>query len=262
MEITFNAIGLEISNENAFNNLLVNADKEGEASRLARKIGVLHGKCWKLGLGLEVWTVLYESDTGDVFFADCRPGFRSRFTQKISPWILTEYTEDGEAMVHGFIESGETEVLFQLQNLTESSAFYLEKPFLNIGLCGLAYRAEVFADKQKTFWQQTDEVVLNISANENDWNLCGEILSFQKLANPYSGNDLCWIYVDLQGFKLEVLVNQKNLFGTELKIGAYLNAEVWLQGHIFNETRIMARYEGIDWKYSNADFWKNLRKLN
>src|SRR4051812_13910288 len=119
MEIAFDAIGLEVTNETAFNNLAEDAGKRGEVSRLTRKSGVLHGRCWRLGEGLEVWTVLYESDTGEVFHADCRPGFRARFTQRINPWILTEFEEEGEALVHGFIEDTDVEVLFELQNLTE-----------------------------------------------------------------------------------------------------------------------------------------------
>jgi hypothetical protein len=58
MEIAFDAIGLEVSSETAFNNLVEDAEKRGEASTLPRKSGVLHGRCWRLGEGLEVWTVL------------------------------------------------------------------------------------------------------------------------------------------------------------------------------------------------------------
>src|SRR5205085_1586708 len=95
------------------------AGDQGEATQLLRRGAVLHGRCWKLGEGLEVWTVLYESGTGDIFYADCRPGFRARYTQRISPWALTEYDEEGEAIVHGYCDGTETEVLFELQNLTE-----------------------------------------------------------------------------------------------------------------------------------------------
>ena len=33
----------------------------------------------------KVWTVLYESGSGDLFYADCRPRFRARYIQKIAP---------------------------------------------------------------------------------------------------------------------------------------------------------------------------------
>ncbi len=62
---------------------------------------------------------MYESGSGDVFYADCRPGFRARYIQTISPWALTEYDEEGEAVVHGYRDGTECEVLFELQNLTE-----------------------------------------------------------------------------------------------------------------------------------------------
>ncbi|MCU0238829.1 MAG: DUF3881 family protein [Pyrinomonadaceae bacterium] len=265
MEIAFTAIGLDVLNETHYDNLIADVESRGEVSRLPRSQGVLHGKCLKLGLGLEVWTVLYESNSGDIFFADCRPGFRAKYQQKISPWIMTEYTENGEAVVHGFIQDSETEVLFELQNLTESGTSSLELQQLSIGLCGLAYRAEVLSTQVKHFWQQSEEIALNVlsvPASENDWSLCGEILDFQTLCNPLSGNNLYWIYIDLQSFKLEVLVNQKNLIG-ELKIGSFINAEVWLQGHLANETRPRSSYEGVDWRnHQTADFWKSLRKLN
>ena len=43
MEIAFDAIGLEILSETAFNNLAEDAEKRGEASQLARQRGVLQG---------------------------------------------------------------------------------------------------------------------------------------------------------------------------------------------------------------------------
>lgn len=263
MEIAFNAIGLDVLSEKNYDNLIADVESRGEVSRLPRSQGILYGKCWKIGLGLEVWTVLYESNSGDVFFADCRPGFRAKYQQKISPWIMTEYTENGEAVVHGFIQDSDTEVLFELQNLTESGTSSLELQQLNIGLCGLAYRAEVSQTlENKYLWQQSEELMLNIGANENDWSLSGEILDFQTLCNPLSGDKLFWIYVDLEHFKLEVLVNEKNLIG-ELKIGSFINAEVWLQGHLMNEIRPRSIYEGVDWRYSEtSDFWKSLRKRN
>src|SRR6476646_11293539 len=100
MNPTFETIGLEVSTEKAFNYLAERAGDQGEATQLNRRGAVLHGRCWKLGEGLEVWTVLYESGSGDVFYADCRPGFRARYLQTITPWALTEYDEDGEAVVH------------------------------------------------------------------------------------------------------------------------------------------------------------------
>lgn len=264
MEIAFDAIGLEIPNETAFNNLAEDAKTRGEASRLTRKSGILHGRCWRLGLGLEVWTVLYESETGEVFYADCRPGFRARYRQKINPWVLTEFDEEGEALIHGFIEDSDTEVLFELQNLTEVSVKNFQKTALNVGLCGLAHRAEVLPNAQPKHWK-TSKKNFSSSAlpkNENVWNLCGEIISFSAIRNPLSGGDLYWIYLSLADFELEVLVNQRTLRGADLQIGAMITADVWLQGHIISESTRDDLYEGVDYTRRTVEFWQTFKKNN
>lgn len=262
MEIAFDAIGLEIPNEKAFNNLAEDVKKRGEASRLTRKSGVLHGRCWRLGLGLEVWTVLYESETGEVFYADCRPGFRARFTQKINPWVMTEFDEEGEALIHGFIEDSNSEVLFELQNLTEVSTANFQKTTLTVGLCGLAHRAEVLREKEPQFWKSFEDISSPVAGNENIWSLCGEIIAFSSLRNPFSGSDLHWIHLDLADFELEVLVNQRTLQGEDLRVGATVKADVWLQGHIVSESTMYARYEGVDFTRRTVDFWKKFKKNN
>lgn len=262
MEIAFNAIGIEIANEAAFNDLAEDVGKCGEATQLTRESGVLHAKCLKLGAGLEVWSVLYEADSGEVFHADCRPAFRARYAQNISPWVLTEVDREGEAVVHGFVADRETEILFELQNLTEVGARIIERNVLRVGLCGLAYRAEVLTTPEKGFWRAYDEIVLNIDANANDWSLCGEILAFDALRNDRSGSDLYWIYLDTGEFNLEVLVNRRDLSGEELQIGDYLKADVWLQGHILSDDPTRSSYEGVDLRHSQIDFWKNFKRPN
>jgi hypothetical protein len=262
MEIAFEAIGLEIPNEKAFHNLAEDVGKRGEVSRLPRKSGVLHGRCWKIGEGLEVWTVLYESETGEVFYADCRPGFRARFSLRVSPWIMTEYDEEGEAVIHGFIEDTEREVLFALQNLTEADARAFQQNALTVGLCGLAYRAEILPELSQPFWKSYDELALNVVENENYWRLCGEIISFKTLRNPFTGSDLFWIYLDLGDFNLEILVNQRMLSGEELYVGAFLKADVWLQGHIVKESAQRSVYEGVDTSVRTVDFWKSFKRVN
>jgi hypothetical protein len=259
MEIAFDAIGLEVSSETAFNNLVEDAEKRGEASTLPRKSGVLHGRCWRLGEGLEVWTVLYESEAGEITQADCRPGFRSRFSQRINPWIMTEFDEEGEALVHGFIEDTDTEVLFELQNLTEVGTKNFQHNALTVGLCGLAYKAEILSSRQRLFWKPLAETLFK---SENDWSLCGEIRSFQALSNPYSGNDLYWVHLNLGDFDLEILVNQRALHGDELYVGAYLRADVWLQGHIVSESTRRSAYEGVDYSVPLVKFWDKFKKLN
>ena len=112
MEI-FNAIGLEIPKEKTLSDLAEDAEIRGEATHSARYDRVVHGRCWRIGLGLEVWTILNESETGEVFYAGCRPAFRSRYPQKISDCVLYEY-ENGRTIVEGRIVNHRDKIFFQL----------------------------------------------------------------------------------------------------------------------------------------------------
>lgn len=262
MDEMFEAIGLEVPSEKDFNHLAERAGDQGEATQLLRRGAVLHGRCWKLGEGLEVWTVLYESGTGDVFYADCRPGFRARYTQRISPWALTEYDEDGEAILHGYCDGTDTEVLFELQNLTEVGPEGFRAQELRVGLCGLAYRARACGREAPIKWQSLEKAAPARAAHENDWSLCGRVISFKPLRNPLSGSELYWIYLDLERFKLEVLVNRRALRGGKLETGTMLAAEVWLQGHVLDQRALLSRYEGTDPSFSMADFWTRLKRHN
>ncbi|HEY8561700.1 MAG TPA: DUF3881 family protein [Pyrinomonadaceae bacterium] len=262
MEIAFDAIGFEIPNENAFQDLAEAVGRRGVASRLARKNGVLHGRCLKFGAGLEVWTHFYESGKGELVYADCRPAFRARHAQKISPWALTESDREGTSVIHGFIEDTNAEVLFQLQNLTEVGTRFLEQATLRVGLCGLAYRAGISAKKKKTGWLSYDESALSVIEEENYWKVAGRVIAFDALKNPQSGSELYWIYVETGAARLEVLVNRRALRGKTPSVGAFLEADVWLQGHILSEAGKTNGYEGVDVSASPADFWKSLRKPN
>ena len=263
MEATFEAIGLEVPSEKDFNHLAERAGTQGEQTQLLRRGAVLHGRCWKLGEGLEVWTVLYESGTGNIFYADCRPGFRARYAQRISPWALTEYDEEGEAIVHGYCDSTEAEVLFELQNLTEVGPEGFRAPELYVGLCGLAYRARVYAaGSERAQWRPLEELAPARAAHENDWSLCGSVISVKSLRNPLSGSELYWAYLDLERFKLEVLVNRRTLRGGKLTVGAMLAAEVWLQGHVLDRRALLSRYEGVDPSFAKAECWNQLRRRN
>lgn len=263
MEIAFDAIGIEISNKNAFRILTEDVGRRGEITLLRRRQGVLHGRCLKLGAGLEIWKMLYESGSGEIFSAGCRPGFRAHYARKISPWILTEFDEEGEAVIHGFIEDSDTEVLFELQNLTEVGTAILEQKTLRVGLCGLAYQAEVFARAEKPFWRSYDEITLNVIANENIWSLGGRVLDFKALQNPLSGSELYWLYLDTGQLKLEVLASRRTLRGTRaLRVGAFVKADVWLQGHILKKFDLRSTYEGVDRAYRTIDFWKKFKRSN
>jgi hypothetical protein len=263
MDTTFETIGLEIPSEKDFNYLAERAGDQGEPTQILRRGAVLHGRCWKLGEGLEVWTVLYESETGDIFYADCRPGFRARYTQRISPWALTEYDEEGEAIVHGYCLGTDTEVLFELQNLTEVGTAGFRAQELHVGLCGLAYRARVCKRQEKTRWIPLEKCGSPAIAYENDWKVCGRVISFKPLRNPLSGHELYWVYLDADSLKLEVLINRRALVSKDsLCVGATLIADVWLQGHVLDERALRSRYEGVDLASSVSDFWQALRRRN
>jgi hypothetical protein len=262
MDATFETIGLEVPTEKAINFLAERAENQGEASQLSRRGGVLHGRCWKLGEGLEVWTVLYESGTGDVFYANCRPGFRARYSQRIAPWALTEYDEAGEAVIHGYCDGTETEVLFELQNLTEVGVSGFRAPELHVGLCGLAYRARVCSREMDPRWLPLERAAPSRAAHENDWILRGRVIAFKPLINPLSGTELYWIYVHLDRLKLEVLVNARALTGGTLEVGATLSAEVWLQGHVLDSRAMRMHYEGVDQAYAIADLWSHFSRRN
>jgi len=262
MDATFETIGLEVPSEKAINFLAERAENQGEPTQLSRRGAVLHGRCWKLGEGLEVWTVLYESGTGDVFYANCRPGFRARYMQRIGPWALTEYDEEGEAVVHGYCDASDTEVLFELQNLTEVGAGGFCAKALHVGLCGLAYRARVCTREMNSRWLPLEKAAPSRAAHESDWILRGRVLAFKPLRNPLSGSELYWIYLDLEKLKLEVLVNARALSGGQLAVGATLSAEVWLQGHVLDEQALRLRYEGVDPGFSMTNFWSRFARSN
>jgi hypothetical protein len=263
MEETFEAIGIEVPSEKDFNHLAERAGDQGEPTQLCRRGAVLHGRCWKLGEGLEVWTVLYESGTGEIFYADCRPGFRARYIQRVSPWALTEYDEDGEAIVHGYCDGSETEVLFELQNLTEVGPEGFRAQELHVGLCGLAYHARVSSKRgEPARWQPLEDAAPSRAAHENDWRLTGRVISFKPLTNPLSGTELYWVYIDLERLRLEVLVNAKALRGDALAVGATFSADVWLQGHVLDRRTLLSRYEGRDASVTKASLWSHLRRTN
>jgi hypothetical protein len=262
MSITFQAIGIEIPNETAFNDLAADVGRRGEASLLHRTGGTLHGRCLKIGGGLEIWTVLYESRKGELVYADCRPAFRARHGHFVSPWVLTEFAEEGAALVHGFLEDTDFEVLFELQNLTEVGIGILDDTKLEVGLCGLAFSAHVFNDEIKPSWRPADGFESTAGAEENHWSLAGRIKDVERFRNPASGDDLWWINVDLRDACLEVVVNSRSLFGEMPLRGAFIQADVWLQGHILGRVRAASGYEGTDFSVNPADFWRALRKPN
>jgi hypothetical protein len=264
----FQAIGFEVADEHSYNLLVEYVETNGQRTRAQRGEAALHGRCWKLGDGLEVWSILYEHGA-DLYYADCRPAFRSRYVRTILPWELVEYDEDGEAMVHGGVP-GAPEVVFELQNLTEVDDAVFRESHLYVALAGIAYAARVLprsgskpvADPPAQRFELAERIEgFADKACENDYVISGRVLSWRDIRNPITAADLVWIYVDAASIRLEVLANRRALRG-ELKIGAEITANIWLQGHVLEESDISARYEGVDREYEQADFWAGLRRGN
>jgi hypothetical protein len=263
----FEAVGFSITDENSYNSLVEFVDAHGQRSRAQRGKAALHGRCWKLGDGLEIWSIVYESGP-ELYYADCRPAFRSRYVRTILPWELIEYDEDGEAIVCGSMQSG-PDVVFELQNLTELNQNLFREGYLHVALAGLAYSAyidpvtnsnhEMNYPHRFVLAEQIAELAED--ACENDYVISGHILAWRDIQNSVTGNDLVWIYVDAAKIRLEILVNRRALRG-ELKIGAAITANVWLQGYVLEQADISARYEGVDREYEPSDFWTRLRRDN
>src|SRR5260370_4914723 len=166
--------------------------------------------------------------------------------QRIAPWALTEYDEEGEAVVHGYCDGTDSEVLFELQNLTEVGAAGFRAPALHVGLCGLAYRARICTRGMNSRWLPLERAAPSRAAHENDWSVRGRVLAFKPLRNPLSGSELYWIYLDLEKLKLEVLVNTRALTGGRPHLRAPPSAAGWLQGHRFYAPAPRLRHEGGD----------------
>jgi hypothetical protein len=262
----FEAVGFEITDEDSYNLLVEDVEFNGQRSRVERQDAALDGRCWKLGDGLEIWSVLYEHGS-EVYYADCRPAFRSRYVRVVGPWELTEYQEDGEAVVRCTIHGG-PEIIFELQNVTELNQSVFRESHLHVALAGIAYsaRAHPAGSKQAADSAPRFELAERVAefaeqACENDYIISGRVLAWRELQNPATGATLVWIYVDAGKIRVEVLASRDAL-GGQLTIGAGVTANIWLQGHVLEEADITARYEGVDRSYETGEFWTRLRREN
>jgi hypothetical protein len=266
----FGAIGFEIADEESYNLLAEYTENSGERTLIYRGDAALHGRCWKLGQGLEVWSVLYETAT-DVYYADCRPSYRSRYIHVIQPWELSEYDEDGEAVIRGRVAGG-AEVVFELQNLTEINHRAFRNSRLKVALAGLASEVHVHSAENESggpLRSTSSHQFLHASASSNslvelcetDYTIAGTLLAYRKLRNCVTESDLIWLFIDAKSIRLEVLASLRALDG-KLCVGHSVSAKIWLQGHILEEPEILARYEGVDHEYSKGDFWSVLKRNN
>lgn len=268
MSELFESIGFEIEGEDSYEVIADYAESSGERTSQYRSNATLHGWCWKMGDGLEVWSVLYDRD-GKIYYADCRPAFRSRYVYHIQPWELIEYDEDGEAVICGTLHNG-TEAIFELQNLTELPSSVFRETHLHVTLAGLAYFVQITpsreAKKSSSSTSHSFELAENLpeyaqDACENDYLISGQVLAWRETTNPVTQAPLIWLYVDLGKLSLEILANRRSVLGQPM-IGATVNAHIWLQGHVLKPGDLSMRYEGVDWEYQVSDFWGRLRRDN
>jgi uncharacterized protein DUF3881 len=262
----FESVGFQVSDEDAYNLLAEYAESSGERSHIHRGEATLHGRCWKLGAGLEIWSILYEQNS-ELYYADCRPAFRSRYVHTVQPWELIEFDEDGEAIVRGRV-AGIPEIIFELQNLTELNPATFRDSHLHVALAGLAYTAQVHqqADRRTSLPAPRFELAERLpefagEACENDYMICGRVLAWREMENPVTAKELIWLYLDAASIRLEVLASRRALEGRP-RIGAMVTATIWLQGHVLEAGELLARYEGVDKDYEMSDFWAGLRRHN
>lgn len=256
----FDAIGFRIKDEPAYQALAEQAHQQGAGSRASRDQTTLHGYCWNIGDGLEVWTVLHESKEG-LFYADCRPAFRARHTFRLHPWEITEYEEEGEAIVRGLIEGGDTELILELQNLTEIAPETFRERTLTTAVAGLAYYVRINHRAGEPQFIPIEKISSRRQVAENDYAVRGQILHWREINNPRTNHPLIWLYADFQRLKLELLVSQADIRG-ELSKGAWFSAQLWLQGHVLSEKEMQARYEGVDVEFPAGDYWVMFRREN
>jgi hypothetical protein len=254
----FHAIGFKITDEASYQSLAEEAQQRGTPSKAKREQGVLHGCCWSIGSGLEVWTMLYESKDG-LFYADCRPAFRARHVFSLYPWEIAEYEEDGEAVARGLLVSSGVEIVFELQNITEVDLSRLRERQIIASVSGLAYRARVSAKTKDPLFAPLAERYPRRKLTEADYAVRGRILSWREIKNPHTTSNLILIDVDAGKLRIEVLLNRSDLKG-ELKVDGWIASEVWLQGHILSEKELQARYEGLDRQVYRGSFWETLRR--
>jgi len=250
----FEAIGLSLPNSAALDQLVEYVDTAGSHTSIYRRGAFIHGRCLRLGDGLEVWTVMYETKSS-IFCADCRPGFRSTRLYGISPWELTEIDEEGGAFLEGQLYGTTSQVNFGLQNLTEVDSRVFKKSSLNVSLAGLAYYSRIIRRSKDR------QPIITKQGTDNDYSICGPIVDFRVVKNPLSGGDIVIADVDVGLMNLEVLVNLTDL-NEKPAVGSLMRANIWLQGHIMDERLLNNRYEGVDRETASSNHWALFKREN
>jgi hypothetical protein len=154
-----------------------------------------------------------------------------------------------------------TEVIFQLQNRAQLNNAARNAFHMQAGLCGLATYVEISKREIPIKWQSMDEVALEIGEADNHWIVTGRILEFEYLKNPRSTDNLIWFLIMTTDFEIEIVVNELDLEG-EPHVGHWIDADIWLQGHVNQVMGLYRPYEGIDRTANPADFWGRFRRIN
>lgn len=260
MGTTFNAVGLAIVSDKSYSQLAEEVGEIGTRTTIYRRGAQLHGCCFKFGQGLEVWTIIHESAQG-IFYADCRPAFRPEHIIKLTPWEMVEYDEEGQAVVRGHVPTNNTELVFELQNLTELNAALFHRPHLMVALAGLAYSAKGCVRKLPPRFVLTDKVSRRRRNCENDYTIRGQVLSLKHFQNPVTNCELIWAYVDTGSLKVELIVSANDVRG-KIELMGIISATIWLQGYILNDEAVASRYEGVDRSFHPLNIWAALRRDN
>ena len=258
----FQSVGFDVPDEDSYSMLAEHTESSGEHSCAHRGDTSVHGWCWKLGEGLEVWSVLYEHED-EMYHADCRPAFRGRYVYHVQPWELVEFDEDGEALVRGRVND-KIDLIFELQNLTELPPSMFQHSYLHVSLAGLAYSAQIHpSTKQVAPRFELAETLPEFEqdACESDYIIRGRVIAWREIENPVTESRLVWLYVEAGETNIEILVSRSSLRGRP-RTGAIITANIWLQGHVLEAEDLFARYEGVDWDFPAADFWMKLRRDN
>jgi hypothetical protein len=260
MEETFRAIGFAVPDEAAYNNVAELAEARGARTRIRRRGATLHGCCWKIGEGVEVWTILYES-SDEYYYADCRPAFRPRHAQPIESWELVEYDEDGEAIVEGRLARNTAPVTFELQNLTELEDEIFTQTQLSVALGGLAYDVRIAPHGAAAGIAPSTRQGAAAPPNGSDYIVTGRVVQSGPLRNAVTEAELVWMLLDVGGAQLEIVVERSALEG-DATPGTKVEAELWLQGYVLDERGARTRYEGVDPDWEPAESWSFLRRGN
>jgi hypothetical protein len=260
MEETFRAIGFVVPDEAAYNTVAELAEARGARTRIRRRGVTLHGCCWKVGGGVEVWTILYES-SNEYYYADCRPAFRPRHAQPIESWELVEFDEDGEAVVEGRLAHAASPVTFELQNLTELEEEIFNQTRLSVALGGLAYDVRIAPLGAAPGITPSTRQAAVAPPDGSDYVVTGRVMESGSLRNAYTEAELVWMLVDVGGLQLEIVVERGALEG-DASPGTKVEAELWLQGYVVDERVERERYEGVDPDWEPAESWSFLRRGN